>query len=159
MTTTSDARKRLAEATDQHAACIPGQCRAGQAWVTVGCAGGGGDVEAIAAVIAAHRRVGRLGCTCGRYFEASAMDDVAMLTEHDDHVAAALAAQRPEGVTVTEWGHRYPDGSIIPDSSETVAKSRAAISRVRGNSPLVLVRRNVTEWAEVSGDMAAGDLS
>lgn len=45
MTTTSDARKRRAEANNPHAACVPGQCREGQAWVTVGCAGRGGDVD------------------------------------------------------------------------------------------------------------------
>lgn len=48
-----------------------------------------------------------------------------------------------------EWGHRYPDGSVIADSSETVAKSRAVISQARGGTPLVLVRRTVTEWEEV----------
>jgi hypothetical protein len=48
MTTTSDARKRLAEATDPHAACKPGRCEAGDRWRSVSCAGGGGDVEAAA---------------------------------------------------------------------------------------------------------------
>lgn len=84
------------------------------------------------------------------------------VAQNAEEIAAFLAERGllvvppTEGVTVTEWGHRYPDGSIIPDSSETVAKSRAAISRVRGNSLLVLVRRNVTEWAEVPGDTEAG---
>lgn len=37
MTTTSDARKRLAEAQGPHAGCVPGQCRAGDQWRTTGC--------------------------------------------------------------------------------------------------------------------------
>lgn len=58
--------------------------------------------------------------------------------------------ERAEALPVrVEWGHRYPDGSVIPDSSETVAKSRAAISRARGSSPLVLMRRTVGEWEEL----------
>lgn len=52
------------------------------------------------------------------------------------------------GTTVTEWGHRYPDGSIIADSSEVVAKSRAAINRGPGGRPLTLMRRAVTDWME-----------
>lgn len=46
-----------------------------------------------------------------------------------------------------EWGHRYPDGSVIADSSETVARSRAVISAAHGD-PLVLMRRTVTDWEE-----------
>lgn len=53
-----------------------------------------------------------------------------------------------DAAPVTEWGHRYPDGSIIADSSEVVAKSRAAISRGPGGRPLTLMRRTVTDWTE-----------
>lgn len=47
-----------------------------------------------------------------------------------------------------EWGHRYPDGSVLADSSETVARSRAVISAARAGEPLVLMRRTVTDWEE-----------
>lgn len=67
-----------------------------------------------------------------------------------ERILAARTAQ-PDGVERVEWGHRYPDGSLVPDSSEAVAKSRAAISSARGGEPLVLVRRTVTPW-EVVGD-------
>jgi hypothetical protein len=49
-----------------------------------------------------------------------------------------------------EWGHRYPSGNVLTDSSEAVARSRAVISQARsGTPPLVLVRRTVTDWEEV----------
>ncbi len=64
--------------------------------------------------------------------------------------------QGQPGTAVTEWGHRYPDGSVLADSSEVVAKSRAAISAVSasrdGREPLILMRRTVSEWTEVSDD-------
>lgn len=69
------------------------------------------------------------------------------LSEEIDDLAARLAGDGEN--QRAEWGHRYPDGSIIPDSSETVAFSRAVISKARGGNPLVLVRRTVTEWREV----------
>lgn len=68
------------------------------------------------------------------------------LSQRDDDLAHALADRlsRPGRV---EWGHRYPSGSVIADSSETVARSRAVISSAQGD-PLVLMRRTVTDWEE-----------
>lgn len=45
------------------------------------------EVDRVTKIIAAHRRHFRLGCRCGRPFNASAMDDEGILAEHDEHVA------------------------------------------------------------------------
>lgn len=68
-----------------------------------------------------------------------------------DMEALTRLVTRPESGAIptrVEWGHRYPSGSVIADSSETVARSRAVISAAKGD-PLVLMRRSVTDWEEV----------
>ena len=92
----------------------------------------------------------------------------------DTWEAIVSAAQRPEGVTVTEWGVRLAGGSVtstgylagvsegfaraavrpddgrfvVPPSPESVPV--AVMARQRTTFPDV-----VTEWAEVSGDTEA----
>lgn len=96
----SDARKARAEANNPHAACIPGQCRAGQAWVTVGCAGGGGDVEALVAtltaIIVSHQRIplydNSMGQRCVGCDNLHSESDGPNSPRHAEHVAREIAA-------------------------------------------------------------------
>jgi hypothetical protein len=69
-------------------------------------------------------------------------------------IRALLVARLAAGEGLREqWGHRYPGGSIIEDSSEIVAKSRAVVSSVSGR-PLELMVRRVTDWEPVGGERA-----
>jgi hypothetical protein len=102
--------------------------------------------------------------------------------EPDNHHNAALCpyctplaarSQRPEGVTVTEWGVRYTPGAPIterppymyevtrPWSKETALAEAERTRDMRGPATAFSRQRTtfpdvVTEWAEVSGDTEAG---
>lgn len=105
-------------------------------------------------------------CSCGHCEAGDGICPMAVqaligeyLAGRDEDLAHALAGRitpladetSPPSEPRVEWGHRYhDDGSVIADSSETVARSRAVISQARGGTPLVLMRRTVTDWEEAN---------